>query len=332
MTSHEALFKYTLRLGDTSLIIAQRLSEWTGHGPFLEEDLALTNIALDIFGRGKSLLEYAAKIEGKGRTEDDLAFFRNDREYFNALITEQPNGDYAKTVIRQAIIDCFDLLFYTELAKSKDVTLSGIAEKSMKEITYHKRHSFSWVNRFGNGTEESFSRLQKGLNEIWPYAGELFEMNDIDSILIDEARTPLILSSYKENENINKLYLAKAIANILEKEVHFQLDEKRKDINLTEEGYRETKKRLGIKSLYDPGDPWILDILNALKAKYLFKLNKDYIILNSTAAKQNDVDNGITTTSSTFNIKYGLNVSGETYVAYLFAHNAGGFGLTGTDN
>jgi preprotein translocase subunit SecA len=106
-------------------------------------------------------------------------------------------------------------------------------------------------------------------------------IDEIDSILIDEARTPLILSSYKENENINKLYLAKAIANILEKEVHFQLDEKRKDINLTEEGYRETKKRLGIKSLYDPGDPWILDILNALKAKYLFKLNKDYIILNN---------------------------------------------------
>ena len=189
MTSQEALFNYTLRLGDTSLILAQRLSEWTGHGPFLEEDLALTNIALDIFGRGKSLLEYAAKLEGKGRTEDDLAFFRNDREYFNALITEQPNGDYAKTIIRQAIIDCFDLLFYTELAKSKDATLAGIAAKSIKEITYHKRHSFSWVNRFGNGTEESFTRLQKGLNEIWPYAGELFEMNEVDSVLIKDGIT-----------------------------------------------------------------------------------------------------------------------------------------------
>jgi ring-1,2-phenylacetyl-CoA epoxidase subunit PaaC len=186
MTSQEALHNYTLRLGDTSLILAQRLSEWTGHGPFLEEDLALTNIALDIFGRGKSLLEYAAKLEGKGRTEDDLAFFRNDREYFNALITEQPNGDYAKTIIRQAIIDCFDLLFYAELAKIKDTTLAGIAEKSLKEITYHKRHSFSWVNRFGNGTEESLTRLQNGLNEIWPYAGELFEMNEVDAVLIKE--------------------------------------------------------------------------------------------------------------------------------------------------
>jgi ring-1,2-phenylacetyl-CoA epoxidase subunit PaaC len=186
MNKQEALFKYTLRLGDTSLILAQRLSEWTGHGPFLEEDLALTNIALDIFGRAKSLLEYAAKVEGKGRTEDQLAFFRNDREFYNALITEQPNGDYAKTIIRQAFIDCFDHLFYNELTKSKDETLSGIAQKSIKEITYHKRHSFSWVIRFGNGTEESMERLQKGFSEIWEYTGELFEMNEIDELLIKE--------------------------------------------------------------------------------------------------------------------------------------------------
>jgi ring-1,2-phenylacetyl-CoA epoxidase subunit PaaC len=187
MTLNDSLFNYTLRLGDTSLILGQRLSEWTGHGPFLEEDLALTNIALDIFGRAKSLLEYAAKVENKGRTEDDLAFFRNDREYYNALITEQPNGDYAKTIIRQAFIDCFDLLFYSELAKSKDETLAGIAAKSIKEITYHKRHSFSWVIRFGDGTHESLTRLQKGMDEIWPYTGELFEMTPVDELLIKES-------------------------------------------------------------------------------------------------------------------------------------------------
>jgi len=186
MTTNAALFNYTLRLGDTSLILAQRLSEWTGHGPFLEEDLALTNIALDIFGRAKSLLEYAAKVEGKGRTEDSLAFFRNDREYFNALITEQPNGDYAKTIVRQAMIDAFDLLFYTALSKSKDETLAGIAAKSIKEITYHKRHSFSWVVRFGNGTEESLTRLQKGFEEIWPFTQELFEMTQDDETLLKE--------------------------------------------------------------------------------------------------------------------------------------------------
>lgn len=186
MTQNEALFNYTLRLGDTSLILAQRLCEWTGHGPFLEEDLALTNIALDIFGRAKGLLEYAAKVEGKGRTEDSLAFFRNDREYFNALITEQPNGDYAKTIVRQAMIDAFDLLFYTALSKSKDETLAGIAAKSVKEIAYHKRHSFSWVLRFGNGTEESLQRLQQGFQEVWPYTDELFEMNEVDQILLKD--------------------------------------------------------------------------------------------------------------------------------------------------
>src|SRR5258706_9553444 len=186
MDSKEALFKYTLRLGDTSLILGQRLSEWTGHGPFLEEDLALTNIALDIFGRAKSLLEYAGKVEGKGRSEDALAFLRNDREFYNALITEQPNGDYAKTIIRQALIDCFDLNFYTRLSKCKDATLAGIAAKSIKEITYHKRHSFSWVMRFGNGTAESVQRLQKGFDEIWEYTGELFEMNEGDEILMKE--------------------------------------------------------------------------------------------------------------------------------------------------
>lgn len=186
MTTNDTLYNYTLRLGDTSLILAQRLSEWTGHGPFLEEDLALTNIALDIFGRAKNLLEYAAKLEGKGRTEDDIAFLRSDREFFNALITELPNGDYAKTIIRQAMIDCFDLLFYTELTKSKDETLAGIASKSVKEIAYHKRHSFNWVLRFGNGTEESAKRLQKGFDEIWGYTGELFEMNEVDETLIKQ--------------------------------------------------------------------------------------------------------------------------------------------------
>ena len=182
----EALFKYTLRLGDTNLILGQRLSEWTGHGPFLEEDLALTNIALDITGTAKSLLEYASQIENKGRTEDDLAYFRNDRQYFNVQITELPNGDYAKTIVRQVMIDCFDLYFYQELAKSKDETLAGIAQKSIKEVTYHLRHTTSWLNRFGDGTEESHNRAQDAINKLWQYTGELFEMNEVDELLIKE--------------------------------------------------------------------------------------------------------------------------------------------------
>lgn len=186
MNIQEALFNYTLRLGDTNLILAQRISEWTGHGPFLEEDLALTNIALDITGAAKAFLEYAAIIEGKGRTEDDLAFFRNDRHFFNAQITELPNGDYAKTIVRQCLVDCFDFYFYQELSKSKDETLSGIAQKSLKEVTYHLRHTTSWVERFGLGTEESHQRAQTALNSLWQYTNELFEMNEVDELLIKE--------------------------------------------------------------------------------------------------------------------------------------------------
>lgn len=186
MTKQEALFKYSLRLGDSSIILAQRLCEWTSKGPFLEEDLALTNIALDIFGRGKNLLEYAARVEGKGRTEDTLAFFRTDRQYTNYLICEQDNGDYAKTMLRQALVDAFDYLLYSELTKSNDEILAGIAAKSIKEITYHKRHSFSWVDRFGNGTEESHTRLQNALNELWRFTGEFFEVEEADEILMKE--------------------------------------------------------------------------------------------------------------------------------------------------
>lgn len=182
----QELYTYTLKLADNSLVLAQRLSEWTGHGPFLEEDLALTNVSLDIFGRAKALLEYAAKLEGKGRTEDDLAYFRNDRQFTNCLICEQSNGDYAKTMMRQAIIDTFDFLLYSQLAKSKDETLAGIAAKSIKEITYHKRHSHSWINRFGNGTQESNERLQNALNELWRFTGELFETTEDDLKLVKE--------------------------------------------------------------------------------------------------------------------------------------------------
>lgn len=232
MDLKNALFNYNLRLGDTSLILAQRLSEWTGHGPFLEEDLALTNIALDIFGRAKSLLEYAARVEYAGRTEDDLAFFRNDREFYNALITEQPNGDYAKTIMRQAFIDCFDLLFYSELAKSKDSTMAGIAAKSIKEITYHKRHSFSWVNRFGNGTEESLKRLQQGFDELWPFTGELFEMNELDETLIKEG-IAVDLARLKP---------------LWDKEIHELLD--KANIKVPEGAYMQKGSRNGIHSEY----------------------------------------------------------------------------------
>jgi ring-1,2-phenylacetyl-CoA epoxidase subunit PaaC len=203
---NEALFNYILRIGDTNLILGQRLSEWTGHGPFLEEDLALTNIALDITGAAKSFLEYAAKIEDKGRTEDDLAFLRNDRQFFNAQITELPNGDYARTIARQVIVDCFDYYFYQELSKSKDETLAGIAQKSLKEVTYHLRHTSAWLERFGDGTEESHNKVQLALNELWQYTNELFEMNEVDELLIKEGiAVDLNLVKTKWEKHISEL-------------------------------------------------------------------------------------------------------------------------------
>jgi ring-1,2-phenylacetyl-CoA epoxidase subunit PaaC len=184
------LFNYLLRLADSSLILGHRLSEWCGHGPVLEEDIALTNIALDFVGRANSLYEYAAKVEGKGRTEDDLAYLRSEREFFNNLLAEQPNGDYAQTILRQYLTDVFEIHLYEALAKSKDETLAGIAAKSLKEIQYHLRHSSSWMLRLGDGTEESNRRLQNSLNEIYRFTGSLFESDENDSVLIAAGIVP----------------------------------------------------------------------------------------------------------------------------------------------
>lgn len=186
----EAKFEYLLRLGDSSLIIGHRLSEWCGHGPILEEDIALINIALDFVGNATSLLTYAAQVEGKGRTEDELAYLRNEREYRNLLITEQPNGDYAATIVRQFLYDVYTYLLYEELKNSKDETLAAIAAKSHKEITYHLRHSTEWMYRLGDGTEESHQRMQNAVNELWMFTGDLFDMDEVDAILIKEGIAP----------------------------------------------------------------------------------------------------------------------------------------------
>lgn len=206
MNHQEALFRYLLRLGDSSLILAQRLAEWTGHGPFLEEDLALTNISLDTFGQARSILEYAGKIEGKGRTEDHLAFHRGEREFYNALLVEQPNGDYAKTIVRQTMMDVFDFYYYTELLKSTDETLAGIAGKSIKEITYHLRHSSAWLDRFGNGTEESHVKAQDALNELWRFSSDLFE-NDESNAAMEKAGIAPSIEKIKKHwdEKMNEL-------------------------------------------------------------------------------------------------------------------------------
>lgn len=166
------------------MILGQRLSELCGHGPVLEEDIALTNIALDLIGQATSLYEYAASIEGSGKTADDFAFLRFDHQYTNALLVEQPNGHFGDTITRQWIFDTFRILFYEALQNSSDKQLAAIAEKSLKETKYHWKHSSEWMIRLGDGTEESHNKVQASLNNLWKYMDELFFMNEVDQELI----------------------------------------------------------------------------------------------------------------------------------------------------
>lgn len=180
------LTEYLLRLGDDSLILGHRMSEWCGHGPILEEDIAMTNIALDLIGQATSILKYAGEVEGKGRNEDDLAFLRFDKDYRNLLLVEQPNGDFGMTIMRQFLFDAYRKPLFEALINSTDKQLAAIAEKSLKETKYHLKHSAEWVIRLGDGTEESHERIQNALNILWRYTSELFFTNEIDEILIAE--------------------------------------------------------------------------------------------------------------------------------------------------
>lgn len=186
MRQQEALFNYLLRLGDNALILSYRLGEWSSNAPYLEEDLALTNIALDLTGRADALLRYAGEVEGKGRSEDDLAFKRSERHFLNNLLVEQPNGDFATTIVRQLLYSTFDLLLYEALTKSSDATIAGVAQKAIKETKYHIRHATQWMFRLGDGTEESHKRTQTALDELWMFTGELFEIDEVDELLIKE--------------------------------------------------------------------------------------------------------------------------------------------------
>ena len=181
---NDALYNYVLRMGDDSLILGQRLGEWCGHGPILEEDIAVTNISLDLIGQAMSLLDYAGELEGTGKDHDALAFLRFEHEYRNALLLEQPNGDFADTMVRQFLFDAFRKPLYEKLIGSSDVQLSAIAEKSLKETRYHLKHSSEWVIRLGDGTEESHERAQKALDNLWRYTDELFSETQEDESLV----------------------------------------------------------------------------------------------------------------------------------------------------
>lgn len=182
----EALINYCLRIGDTTLVLGQRLSEWCSSGPMLEEDIALTNISLDLFGQSRMLYGYVAELKGEGATEDTLAFRRNEREFFNSLISERPNGHFGDTIVRGFFVDAFNFHFYTKLKKSKDEVLSAFAEKSLKEVVYHLRHSSQWVIRLGDGTEKSKGKVQGSINKLWSYTGDLFDMTNDDKLLVQE--------------------------------------------------------------------------------------------------------------------------------------------------
>lgn len=179
------LFAYTLRLADNALILGHRVSEWAGHAPVLEEDLALGNLALDLIGQARSFYTYAGEIEGKGRDEDALAYLRDAGAYRNILLVEQPNGDFAQTIIRHLLYSAFAHPYFEAMTRSKDATLAAIAAKAVKEMAYHVRHTAEWAIRLGDGTDESHRRAQYALDELWPFTGELFETDQIERALID---------------------------------------------------------------------------------------------------------------------------------------------------
>lgn len=177
---------FLLRLGDDRLILGHRLSEWCGHGPILEEDIALANMSLDLIGQANLLLELAGKTEGQGRTADTLAYFREAVEFRNALIMELPRGDFAFTMARQFLVSVFDVLHLERLQASKHADLAGIAAKAYKETRYHARHSADWMLMLGDGIVESHQRVQAAVDELWRFTGELFESDDLERGLVAE--------------------------------------------------------------------------------------------------------------------------------------------------
>jgi len=180
-------YEYLLCIGDSQLIVGQRLSEWCGHAPILEEDLALANIALDCLGQAAILLSYAAELEGQGRCADDLAFIRDEAHFKSFLMVELPRGDFGFTITRQFLYGTYTLLLFEALSKkSADPKLKGIAAKALKEVTYHVRHCRMWLCRLGDGTSASHERVQRALNDLWKYTGEFFEKDGLEAQLAQQ--------------------------------------------------------------------------------------------------------------------------------------------------
>ncbi len=199
---NQDLIEYLLRLGDNTLVLGQRVSEWCGHAPVIEEDVALTNVALDLIGQARQLLSYAGELEGQGRDEDALAFLRDDREFRNLTLVELERGDFGRTVLRNALFSAFQVVLWQALVSSSDSRLAAIAEKSLKESRYHLRYSADWVVSLGDGTDESRRRMQAALNELWNYVPEMFTTDEVEARL-----EGIVPSSAKLRAEWNKLVL-----------------------------------------------------------------------------------------------------------------------------
>jgi len=228
--TNNSLTNYLLRIGDSSLILGQRMAEWCSNGPFLEEDIAMTNISLDFFGQARSIYSHIAEIDNTGKSEDDYAFGRNERKFYNALITEIPNGHFGDTVTRNFLFDAFNFHFYTELSKSSNEFLKGFAIKSLKEVNYHLRHSGEWIVRLGDGTEESKAKIQQSLIDVWDYTADMFATNDEINELTKEGIAP--------DYNLIKENWKKTVSSVI----------KRAKLTLPEDGYMQKGSLDGIHS------------------------------------------------------------------------------------
>lgn len=190
MDTQQDLFQYCLQLGDTNLILGHRLAEMCSRGPMLEEDIAMTNIALDHIGQAEALLQYAGEVEGKGRSEDDLSYLRSEKDFLNFRLVEQPNTDFAYVMARQFLVDVYQCLLYQKMQQSKNEILAGMAGRFLKECTYHLRHSSGWIERLGQGTEESRRRIQQALNDLWKFTPELFAGRAFEKVLAEAGIVP----------------------------------------------------------------------------------------------------------------------------------------------
>ena len=210
---NSSIIDYTLHLADNTLILAQRNAEWCGHGPILEQDIAITNISLDLLGQSRNFYQHAATLIGGDTDEDKLAYFRKERAFKNCLLVEQPNGDWAKTILRQFFFSTYQYLLYTKMQYSKDEQLAAIAIKALKEVTYHLRWSSEWVIRLGDGTVESHNRMVDAINELWQYTGELFINADYE-LAIYKAGISVDCTTIKEawTKKINEIFTEATLA------------------------------------------------------------------------------------------------------------------------